>query len=235
MNALLELLNVNNTFFTIFNYPMSYVEFFGTIFNLACVWLLVKKHILNWPVGILGVILFAALFYQLHLYADLFEQIYYFITGFIGWYMWVHAKKPKDLDEKIIVERNSIGTNISWLIGIAIFTAIGTWVMSNINIWLPSFFPEPAALPALDVLTTVMSFAAQILLMRKKLENWLLWIVVDVIGIGLYWYKGVPFVAMLYVVFLALATQGFIVWRKTYREEKKDEKRTSDREVLSTT
>lgn len=232
MNALLHLLDVNNIFFTIFNYPMSYVEFFGTIFNIATVWLLVKKKILNWPVGIVAVILFAALFYQLHLYADLFEQVYYFITGFIGWYMWANSKKPKNEDEKIVVGRNSLKTNLSWLVGIIVFTAIGSWAMSNINIWLPRFFPEPAALPTLDVLTTVMSFAAQIMLMQKKLENWALWIVVDVIGIGLYWYKGVPFVALLYVIFLGLATQGLFVWYKTYKEEKEDEKRTSDREIL---
>lgn len=223
MNTLLQLLNVNNTFFTIFNYPMSYVEFFGTLFNIATVWLLVKKRILNWPVGIIGVVLFAALFYQLHLYADLFEQFYYFITGFIGWYMWAHAKKPKDEEEKIIVTRNSLKVNLIWIGAILILTAVGAWAMSNINIWLPKYFPEPAALPFMDMLTTIMSFAAQILMMYKKLENWVLWIIVDVIGIWLYWYKGVPFVALLYVIFLVLASKGLLEWHKTYKEESHEE------------
>ncbi len=219
MEQLLQLLNVNTTFFTIFNYPMSYIEFFGTLFNLACVWLVMRKNILNWPIGIIGVILFGILFYQLNLYADLFEQGYYFITGFIGWYAWYTSKKTRvDTEEKITVTRNSLKQNIGWLAGITVFTLIGTWAMMNISTWLPTLFPVPASLPLLDVWTTVMSFAAQILLIQKRLENWVLWIVVDIIAIGLYWYKGVPFVAMLYAVFLVLATSGLITWYKALKE-----------------
>ncbi len=240
MNELLQLLNVNTTFFTILGYQMSYIEFFGTLFNLACVYLLVRKNIWNWPVGIIGVVLFAILFYQLNLYADLFEQGYYFVTGFIGWYAWTRtrkARKAKDDDEDIIVKRNSLKTNLFWIGVIGAFTALGTWVMSNVNIWLPALFPEPAALPLLDVLTTVMSLVAQVLMIQKRLENWILWIIVDVIAVGLYWYKGVPFVALLYLVFLVLASMGLRTWFKTYRKERheNDEKGTGDREVLATT
>jgi len=220
MNAILNLLSVNNTFFTIFNYQMSYVEFFGTILNIATVWLLVKKNILNWPIGIVAVILFGALFYQLNLYADLFEQGFYLVTGFWGWYAWTKAAKKREAkEEKIVVERNSTRGNMLWLGGIAVFTIIGTWAMSNIHLWLPSLFPEPASLPALDVLTTVMSFAAQILLVFKKFENWILWVIVDVIAIGLYWYKGVPFVSLLYVIFLVLASKGLISWYKALKTQ----------------
>lgn len=233
MNAIMQFFNVNNTFFTIFGYPMSYIEFFGTLFNLWCVYLVMKKHILNWPIGIIGVILFASLFYQVHLYADLFEQWYYFVTGFIGWYAWAKARKPKSQDEEIVVERNSLKTNVYWAIGIGVFTILGTWVMTHLDDWLPRFFPVAASLPLLDTWTTIMSFAAQILMIQKRLENWVLWIVVDIIGIGLYWYKQVPFVALLYVIFLALATNGLITWHKTYRRQS-DEKRTGRREILPT-
>ena len=222
MNEILHLLNVNTTFFTILNYPMSYVEFFGTIFNIACVWLLVKKNILNWPIGIIGVLLFGALFYQLNLYADLFEQVYYFITGFIGWYAWTKTRPQKDEEEEVILKRNTMKENGLWITGIVAFTLIGAWAMRNVNVWLPQFFPEPASLPLLDVMTTVMSFAAQIMLIQKRVENWILWVIVDVVGIGLYWYKGVPFVALLYVIFLVLATNGLIGWTKTYRKQQKE-------------
>lgn len=220
MNTLLHLLNVNTTFFTIFNYPMSYVEFFGTLFNLACVWLVARKHILNWPVGIIGVVLFGALFYQLHLYADLFEQFYYFFTGFWGWYAWNTARKAKDEPDEIVVKQNSLKTNLMWLGGIGVFTLIGTGIMMNLDNWLPALFPIAASLPLLDVFTTVMSFAAQILMIQKRVENWILWILVDVIGIGLYWYKGVPFVALLYLIFLVLAAGGFKTWLKTLKEQR---------------
>lgn len=219
MNVILQLFDVNNIFFTIFGYPMSYIEFFGTLFNLACVWLVMKKNILTWPIGLIGVVLFASLFYQLNLYADLIEQWYYFATGIIGWVAWTRAKKPEDEKEEIIVERNTTIQNIYWAAGIMVFTIIGAWAMSRVHIWLPGFFPEPADLPLLDVWTTVMSFAAQALMIQKRLENWVLWILVDIIAVGLYWYKGVPFVALLYLLFLGLATNGFITWRKTYQRE----------------
>ncbi len=234
MNDLLNLLNVNNTFFTIFGYDMSYVEFFGTLLNLACVYLVAKKNIWNWPIGIVGVAVFAALFYQLNLYADLMEQAFYFVTGIIGWIAWTRAKKPQDKTESIEVTRNTFTANATWLVGIAIFTGIGAWAMARVHLWLPAVFPEPAALPLLDVLTTVMSFAAQIMLIQKRLENWLLWIVVDIIAVGLYWYKGVALVAALYAVFLVIATMGFITWLNTYRRER-HETRTGSREVLPTT
>jgi nicotinamide mononucleotide transporter len=231
MNELLHLLNVNTTFITILGYPMSYVEFFGTIFNAACVWLVARKNILNWPIGILGVLLFGALFYQLRLYADLSEQIYYFITGFIGWYAWAKAKKPKDGNKEIVVKRNSQNGNIITAIVVLIGTLIGTYLMTHLNIWLPKLFPEQASLPLLDVFTTVMSFAATVLMIQKKLENWVLWIAVDIIGIWLYWHKGVPFVALLYVAFLIMATSGLVTWYRTFRREN-NEDRLGNREIL---
>jgi nicotinamide mononucleotide transporter len=219
MSNLLNLLNVNTTFFTILGYQMSYIEFFGTLANLACVWLVAKKHILNWPIGIIGVLLFGALFYQLHLYADLSEQLYYLITGFWGWYVWSKRKAKTEDDQNIIVTKNTDRENQAWIITAILGTIVYTWAMSNIHIWLPSLFPEPASFVLLDVFTTVLSFIAQYLLIIKRLENWPIWIVVDVIGVGLYAKKGVPFVALLYLIFLFLAIKGYITWRKTYEKQ----------------
>lgn len=228
MNALLDLLNVNTIFFTIFNYQMSYIEFFGTLLNLATVYLVMKKNILSWPIGIVAVVLFGALFYQLNLYADLFEQGYYLITGFVGWYAWTKTRPKKD--EEIVVLRNTCKQNLTWIAGIATGTIVFTYAMSNIHLWLPRLFPEPASLALLDTWTTVMSFAAQLLLIQKRLENWVLWIIVDIIGIGLYFYKGVPFVALLYLLFLVMATNGLITWHKTWKGEENE--RARNREVL---
>lgn len=224
MSALLSLLDVNNVFFTILNYPISYVEFIGTIFNLACVWLVARKNIWNWPIGIVGVVFFGILFYQINLYADLLEQFYFFVTGFWGWYLWSRAKKPKDDDEEIVVKRQNLEQNLTWASAILLISIVGSYAMSNLHIWLPAIFPEPASLPFLDTITTVMSFAATILMMQRKLENWVLWITVDVIAVGLYWYKGVPFIALLYLIFLFIASSGFVTWLRTYQRElaKKD-------------
>lgn len=217
MEQLLHFFNVNETFFTVLNYQMSYIEFFGTLFNLACVYLVVKKNILNWPIGIVGVVLFGILFYQLQLYADLFEQIYYFFTGFIGWYAWTKSKPDDEIT--ISIKRNSTTQNSLLAVGILFLTIPGVWIMSNIHIWLPALFPTPASLPILDVWTTIMSLVAQLLLVKKRIENWVLWIIVDIIAIGLYWHKGVPVVAILYSVFLILAISGFISWKKILEED----------------
>lgn len=231
MNEILQFFSINHTFFTLLGYQVSYLEFVGTIFNLASVILVARKNILTWPVSLIGVILFGILFYQINLYADLFEQVYYFITGIWGWYMWRAAKKPAEDAERILVRRNTTRQNMAWVVAIIAGTAVGTWVMSNIHLWLPSLFPEAASLPLLDTATTIASFAATILMMQRKLENWVLWIAVDVVAIWLYWYKQVPFIALLYLVFLGIAITGFITWLQTYRREH-HETRTRSREIL---
>lgn len=86
--------------------------------------------------------------------------------------------------------------------------------MSRINIYLPQYFPEPASFPYLDAFTTIMSFAATILMAKKKIECWYLWILVDIIGIGLYFAKEVVFVSALYLIFLILAAKGYFNWKK---------------------
>ena len=222
MDPLIAFLDVNNTFFTFLGYPISFLEFTGTVINLLCVILVARRNILTWPLGIVGVVLFGILFYQINLYADFFEQIYYFITSVMGWYMWAAVRRRSPEDKHISVERNSIKANIAWVAGITGVSVIATWALSNIHIWLPMLFPEPASLPALDATTTVMSFAAQYLMMKRKLENWYLWILVDVIAIWLYWYKEVPFIALLYVVFLFNAIYGWWAWKRAIITDAKD-------------
>jgi nicotinamide mononucleotide transporter len=209
-----EILSVNTVFFTVAGYPMSYIEFFGTILNLACVWLASKNKILNWPVGIVAVVLFFLLFYEIRLYSDMFEQAYFFFTGFWGWYVWSRRKRSKDSnrDGKLLV---TSGRRLE----IALFaatTVLGTIIlgglMARIHLLLPAYFPEPADYPYLDALTTVMSFVATVLMIRRKLECWYLWISVDFIGIWLYWVKGVKFISVEYMVFLALASYGLYKW-----------------------
>lgn len=219
MEAILAFFNVNNIFFTFLGYPISYLEFVGTILNLVCVILVARRNILTWPIGIAGVVLFGVLFYQINLYADFFEQIYYFITGIMGWYMWAKLANKNDADDKVIVETNTWRSNLAWLGGIALTSVVATWALSNIHTWLPQFFAEPAALPAIDATTTVMSFAAQYLMMKRKLENWYLWIAVDIVAIWLYWYKEVPFVALLYLIFLGNALYGLWAWQRTTLRE----------------
>lgn len=225
MQTIYHFLSINTIFFTVMNYPMSYIEFFGTIFNLWSVWLVARNNVWNWPIGNIGVVLFAILFYQINLYSDLGEQVYYFITGFYGWYMWLRIRKNNEnTDEK--VEHESLNVLSYYAVAVVLLSIALGFAMSRINIWLPAYFPEPASYPYLDAFTTVLSFAATVLMIYKKVECWYLWILVDVIGIWLYNAKGVTFIALLYAVFLVLATKGLFNWLKIYniplRQPKQD-------------
>lgn len=221
---IVRLADINTVFFTVLDYPMSYIEFFGTIFTIWCVWLTAKARVLSWPIGIVGTILYLALFYQIQLYSDLFEQTYFLITGFIGWWVWLHprTKAEANKDDELRIGRNSAKANWIYAGAIAAGTLLLTYVTANLNVWLPKYFPEPAAFPFLDAFTTAMSFTAQWLLARKRLENWLLWIVVDAIDVWLYWAKGVKFVSLEYALFFFIASYGFFKWLREYGQYKKE-------------
>jgi nicotinamide mononucleotide transporter len=214
-----HLLSVQTVAVTILGYPMSWIELIGTVFNLWCVWLVVRNKILNWPVGLIGVVLFGIMFWQIRLYADLFEQGYFFVTGIIGWWVWAHPrlKEEEDARGELAIGRLSTRQYASYGVAIVVATVAATWVMAHLHLWVPALFPEPASYPFLDSLTTVMSFVAQFMLVRRLLENWVLWIAVDAIGVGLYWVKDVRLVSVLYAIFLCMAINGLISWIREHR------------------
>jgi len=218
----MEIFDINTVFFTIRWYDMSYLEFFGTIFNIICVRLASRNNIRNRPIGIIGVILYIFLFYQIQLYADFIEQRYFLITGFYGWRAWSNMKKKKTAkDGELKVMKTTKKENIIYGIIGVIATVLLTFLIMNLSIWFPTLFPEPASYPYLDALTTVMSFLATILMARRKISCWYLWIAVDIIGIRLYYIKGVKFVALEYVIFLILATLWLFRWIKIYKQGQK--------------
>src|SRR5680860_90331 len=228
-----ELFSVSNVLFTIWGYEMSYIEFFGTIFNLWCVCLVAKNNILTWPIGMVGIILFGFLFWQIQLYSDFIEQIYFFFMSIYGWWMWSSLKntKQKNPQTKLKITLNSKQSNKVYLVVIALGTIAMGYFVGHINIYLPQIFPEQASFPYLDAFTTVMSFAATILMAQKKIECWYLWILVDVIGVGLYFEKEVVFVSFLYLIFLIIATKGYFNWRKELRNYEKN--RIDNREIYA--
>lgn len=216
-----DILSVNAVFFSVAGYPMSYIEFVATVFNLVSVWLTAKNKVASWPVGIVAVTLFFVLFFEIRLYSDMVEQAYFFVTGFWGWWLWTHPKRQAEADRRgeLKISRGSRRE----LALAAAATAAGTFAlglfMSRVHLILPAVFPAPADFPYLDAFTTVMSFVATVLMMRKKVECWYLWILVDVIGIWLYFVKGVRFISLEYVIFLVMATVGCIQWQRILARE----------------
>ena len=211
----MNLLSVHNTAFTVLGYPMSYIEFVGTILYLWSVWLIAKRRVLTWPVGIVSVLLYMALFYQIRLYSDTLEQIYYLVACTYGWWRWAGSQTGKG---EITDVRFSAARGVFIAIAVTIVLSIADgYLMSRVHLFAPKLFPEQASYPYLDALTTIMSFTAMWLMALKRIESWIYWIIVDVIGIGLYYAKDVKFVSLLYVILLFLAIKGLWSWINTYR------------------
>jgi len=214
-----DFLSIETVFFTVLGYPMSYIEFFGTLLNVACVWLAARNKVLNWPVGLVAVVLFFILFREIRLYSDMVEQANFFFTGIWGWWVWTHPKRAEDADvKKELVIGRGTPREIAVSAAATVFgtLALGAF-MTRAHVFLPGVFTAPADFPYLDAFTTVMSFVATVLMIRKKVECWYLWILVDVIGIWLYYVKGVRFIALEYVLFLILASGGLYTWRALLR------------------
>lgn len=181
---------------------MSTYEIIGVVFGLLSVYLTVREHIWCWPTGIVSVIAYGLLFYEIKLYADMLLQIFFLVTSFQGWYLWLHGGKDRSELSITRLSRNQI---IALGVGLVICAAAIGYMFDTYT---------DAHIPFWDAAASSMSVLAQILLMRKKFENWHLWIAVDLLSIGIYVYKEVYLTAGLYVVFLVLAIGGLLAWRR---------------------
>lgn len=210
----MDLLSIENIAFTILSYDLSWIELIGTIAGLLCVWLASRNNILNWPFGLLNVSLFFYLFYQIHMYADMGLQVYFFITGIIGWIYW---SRQKGQLKKITL------LSLRQRLWLSLALAAGTlgiyYITSHLHIWSPDIFTAPSSYPFWDSVTTTLSIAGNLLLAFRILENWILWIVVNVISMILYYLKGVYFVSIEFVIFLGIAVFGLISWWKEYSSD----------------
>ncbi|MFY8035554.1 MAG: nicotinamide riboside transporter PnuC [Cyclobacteriaceae bacterium] len=205
-------------FFTLWGYSMSYLEFFGTIAGAIAVFLSARANVWSWPLGIVNVVLFFFLFYQVQLYPDMFLQVFFFITNLLGWYRWLHPQKEEfDKNKQLKVSRLSYRLWIIFtLVGFAGTVSFG-FLAKNLNSMFPLLFSQPSAFPYADSFVTIMSIVATYLMVQKKVECWLVWIVVDAVACGLYFSKGILFVGIEYVVFCFIAAFGFWYWLKQYR------------------
>ncbi|WP_157638119.1 nicotinamide riboside transporter PnuC [Flexithrix dorotheae] len=193
------------------NYPLSLIELLGTISGLISVYLASKANIFTWPTGIINEVLFFLLFYQVQLYSDMLLQVYFLGISIYGWIFW----KEEDNGNTNVFLLKFSGWIFYGLLLISGTVLLGIF-MTKIHLYLPDIFSIPAAYPYSDAFTTVASVLALILLARKNVASWVLWILVDLVAIFIYFKKGILFIAWEYVVFLILATLGLFKWIKIY-------------------
>jgi len=172
------------------------------VFSLLCVWLAVKKHVLNWPAGLIGVSAYFVLFYREKLFADMLLQVVFFVQGIYGWYNW---QRNKANAHELEITYLHTSQRVAYLAGIAAVAVLWGWSLSRYT---------EASTPWVDALAATISLAANWLMAKRKTDNWILWIVVDAIYIGLFWYKALYLSSAIYLVFLVLATKGLIEWNK---------------------
>lgn len=202
-------------FFTLGGYPMSFLEFFGTLAGGLAVWLSARGNIWSWSIGILNVTLFFFLFYQVQLYPDMFLQVFFFVTNLIGWWRWAHPRlgeenRRKELKASWMGTRKSLVILAVTLTGT---TAFG-YFASNLHEWMPGLFPLPSAFPFLDSFVLTSSIAATYLMVEKKVECWAMWILTDSMATYLYFSKNILFVGVEYFVFCLIAIYGLWTWQR---------------------
>ncbi|PWJ56589.1 nicotinamide mononucleotide transporter [Dyadobacter jejuensis] len=188
-----------------FGFPTSPLEILGFITGAICVYLNTRQNVLGWFFGIINAVLYAVVFWQVQLYADMGLQGYYFFTSIYGWYMWRFGGKSHD--------GISVSTTPPGLYGVF----LGIFVVVTL-LWgyLLGTYTN-ASLSYVDSALTIASLIAQWMMARKYLENWLIWIVADACYMVMYWHKDLHLTALLYLVFLVLALMGYVSWRKDYR------------------
>ncbi len=179
------------------------LETAGVITGILCVYLAAKNKVLSWPFAIASVIIYMFIFWEAKLYADMGLQFYFLFTNIYGWYFWTR----KSNGEKIPVGRILSRQIVLSVLSIIIFTAaLGFFLYKGTD----------ASFPFIDSFCTACSLVAQVFLARKVLENWLIWIFVDIIYIGVYVAKDLDLTAGMYGLYIFIAALGYREWRQEY-------------------
>ena len=181
---------------------LTILEIIATISGLVHVYLLTKEKIIAWPFGIVTVSIYVYIFFVSKLYSDAILHVIYFFLNIYGWYNW--SRRHNDAPDVLITRLSRPGILLFSVIIIAGSLSWGTVMQHNTD----------ASFPYFDAYTTVASLCAQYLLAQKKIDNWIIWILVDLVAIPIYLLKGLYFTSGLYFVYLLLCISGFLQWRR---------------------
>lgn len=210
--------DINTIFFEALGYKMSHLEFWATITGAVAVWLSARENVWSWIIGLFNVVLAFVMFYQIQLYPDMFLQVFFFITNLIGWWQWKFPKE-EEANQKNELKISKLSSTQWIMLGISGVGA--TFLMGhfakNLHEWFPRLFSIPSAFPYMDSFTTIMSVVATFMLIRKKIESWYAWLLIDIIATYMYYIKDVKLYSLLYFVFCFIAAFGAYHWTKEYK------------------
>ena len=179
------------------------LQIVGTLLGLLYLWLEYKANIWVWIVGAIMPMVHGMLYLQSGIYADAAMQLYYVAAGIYGLFVWLRGEKRSE--KRVDIQH----TPKQW-----IFSLVAVCVVLHISLYFLLTEFTDSRVPLFDSMSTALSIVAMWMLSRKLVEQWLVWLVVDMISVGLYLYKGIPITAMLYMLYCALAVAGYMRWRK---------------------
>ena len=212
-------------------YDLSWIEAVGTVAGLLCIWLASLEKIVNYLFGLINVTLFAIIFFQIQLYASLLLQLFFFAANLYGWYAW--SRQTSQNEAELQIRWLPLPKAMSWLaacvVAIALMTlyidpvfAVLTRVAVNVmqgmgmNVVMPTL--QPDAFPFWDSSMMVLSIAAMVLMTRKYVENWLLWVIINVISVAIFFFFWVYAMALEYLILTFIALNGSRMWMNSARE-----------------
>jgi len=179
------------------------LEIVAVFFGIASVLYAKKENIWVFPTGIISTVLYVYICYQFTLYGDVVINLYYTLMSLYGWYVWNHKTSGQSIE---ITKSDPL--DMLKALGIFISTAafvVGVYLYYNRFDRLTDYF---------DTFTSGIFFAGMWLMAHKKIEHWMFWILGNLISIPLYFVKGLGFSGLQFTIFLVLAIQGYIEWKK---------------------
>jgi len=180
----------------------SLLEVVAVVFGILSVWFARKENIWVYPTGIINVLIYVYLCFFAGLYADMGINAFYFVMSVYGWYNW--SRKDAE-SHHVPISKLSLFQWIISILLIAVAFALIYYILLKYT---------DSTVPLFDSFTTSLFIAGMWLMAIKKIENWLLWILGDLLVIPLFAMKGLVFTSVQYIVFLVLAVMGYIEWRK---------------------
>jgi nicotinamide mononucleotide transporter len=186
-----------------------YVEILGVILSILYLNFSIRQNILLWPLGIASALIYMVVFFQSKFYADMGLNAYYVVISIYGWILW--SKGREDKGKKLPVSR--LGWRTALVLLLITAAAFGI-----IGLILERYTDSPV--PYWDAFTTALSFTATWMLARKILENWILWIIVDAVSMGLYFYRGLYPTLVLFAIYTTMAVIGYLKWRRSYESQR---------------
>ncbi|MBE5250928.1 MAG: nicotinamide riboside transporter PnuC [Enterobacterales bacterium endosymbiont of Blomia tropicalis] len=212
-------------------YDLSWIEAIGTLAGLVCIWLASLEKVINYPFGLINVTLFAVIFFQIQLYASLLLQLFFFVANVYGWYAW--SRQTSDNQAALKIRWLPLPKALIWgavcviAIGMmtkyidpvfAVLTRAAVSLMNGLGLEVAMPQLQPDAFPFWDSCMMILSIVAMVLMTRKYVENWLLWVIINVISVLIFARQGVYAMSLEYIILTLIALNGSRMWIKSARE-----------------